>query len=243
MPDRSAVSFGLNDVEILARIPSYTGWLKIEKLHLKCRLFEGGWSQEFTRELLLRGHGVGVLLYDPHLDKVLMVEQFRVGCLDDVRNGPWALELVAGLLEAGEIPEEVARREAVEEAGVSVGRLLQICEYYNSPGASNEKLTVFCAGFDASLPGGIFGVDDEFENIRTTILGRSEALAAVASGRINNAMSIIALQWLELNLADVRKTLTASSHDMPGQQLSTGKAAPQRRLRPPQQGFDHRCKT
>jgi ADP-ribose pyrophosphatase len=213
MVSRTALSFGLNDVEIIERVPSYKGWLKIDRLHLKCRLFEGGWSPEFTRELLLRGHGVGVLLYDPHLDKVLMVEQFRVGCMNDTLNGPWALELVAGLLEEGESPEEVARREAVEEAGVSIGRLLHISQYYNSPGASNEKLTVFCAAFDASRPGGIFGVDDEFENIRTTILTRPEALAAVASGRINNAMSIIALQWLELNLADVRAALTASSHD------------------------------
>jgi ADP-ribose pyrophosphatase len=213
MVSRTALSFGLNDVEILQRVPSHQGWLKIDKLHLKCRLFEGGWSREFTRELLLRGHGVGVLLYDPHLDKVLMVEQFRVGCMDDTRNGPWALELVAGLLEAGETPEEVARREAVEEAGVSVGRLLRISEYYNSPGASNERLTVFCAAFDASAPAGIFGVDDEFENIRTTILDRPEALAAMASGRINNAMSIIALQWLELNLAGVRTALTSSAHD------------------------------
>ncbi|HEY0960742.1 MAG TPA: NUDIX domain-containing protein [Pseudomonadales bacterium] len=209
---RTTRSFGLNDVEIRERVRLHDGFLKVERLTLTCRLFEGGWSAPFTREVLRRERGVGVLLYDPRLDKVLMVEQFRVGCLDDAVNGPWALELVAGLLDKdGENPAEVARREAVEEAGVSVGNLLRICEYYNSPGGSSEQLTIFCAAFDATEAGGIFGVDSEAENIRAVILDRSEALAAVAAGTINNAMSIIALQWLQLNLAAVQQSLAKDS--------------------------------
>lgn len=215
---RTPRSFGLNDVAIHDRVLLHDGFLKIEKLTLACRLFQGGWSAPFTREVLRRERGVGVLLYDPHLDKVLMVEQFRVGCLEDEVNGPWALELVAGLLDKpGENPADVARREAVEEAGARVGNLLRICEYYNSPGGSNERLTVFCAAFDATDAayategGGIFGVDSEAENIRAVILDRNEALAAVAAGTINNAMSIIALQWLQLNLAAVQASLTSDS--------------------------------
>jgi ADP-ribose pyrophosphatase len=208
MTDRTAHPFGLNDVVIHERARLHDGFLKIERLTVTCRLFEGGWSAPFTREVLLRERGVGVLLYDPRLDKVLLVEQFRVGCLDDDVNGPWALELVAGLLDKpDENPADVARREAVEEAGVSVGQLLRICEYYNSPGGSNERITVFCAAFDAMQAGGIFGVDSESENIRTVILDRSEALAAMAAGTINNAMSVIALQWLQLNLAAVQDAL------------------------------------
>lgn len=207
MSSRTTRSFGLNDVEILERVSLHDGFLKVERLRLKCRLFQGGWSREFTREVLRRERGVGVLLYDPRLDKVLMVEQFRVGCLEDPINGPWALELVAGLLEAGESSEDVARREVFEEAGVTVDELLRICEYYNSPGGSSEKLTVFCASIDSTQAGGIFGLDSESENIRSVILDRTEALAAVAEGRINNAMSIIALQWLELNVAAVKQAL------------------------------------
>jgi ADP-ribose pyrophosphatase len=207
MSSRTQRSFGLNDVEIIERVSLHDGFLKVDRLKLRCRLFEGGWSREFTREVLLRGHGVGVLLYDPHLDKVLMVEQFRVGCMNDLDNGPWALELVAGLLEEGETPIDVARREVVEEAGIRVGNLLRICAYYNSPGGSNEKLSVYCAAFDSSQAGGVFGVEDEAENIRSVVLDRSEALAAVAAGKINNAMSIIALQWLQLNLETVKDAL------------------------------------
>lgn len=210
MSSRTTRRFGLNDVEILEHVSLHDGFLKVERLRLKCRLFQGGWSREFTREVLRRERGVGVLLYDPHLDKVLMVEQFRVGCLEDPVNGPWALELVAGLLETGETPEDVARREVFEEAGVTVNRLLRICEYYNSPGGSSEKLTVFCAGVDSTKAGGIFGVDSEAENIHSVILDRTEAQAAVSEGRINNAMSIIALQWLQLNVAAVKDALTGT---------------------------------
>ena len=209
MPAKVASGFGKNDVEILETVNCYTGFLRIDRVRLKCRLFEGGWSAEFHREVLLREPGVGVLLYDPHLDKVLLVEQFRIGCLNDQRNGPWALELVAGLLEPDESPADVAIRETSEETGIQIDGLLPVCEYYNSPGGSAEKMTVFCASFASAKAGGVFGLASESEDIRTVILSRVEALDAIASGRINNAMSIIALQWLQLNLESTKAALLA----------------------------------
>lgn len=209
MGEEVATRFSKNDVEILETATCYAGFLHIDKVRLKCRLFQGGWSKEFHREVLKREPGVGVLLYDPHLDKVLLVEQFRIGCMDDDRNGPWALELVAGLLEAGETPEDVAIREAHEETGMQVEGLLPVCEYYNSPGGSAERMTVYCAGFDTAKAGGIFGVETESENIRTVVMSRQQAQEAVANGRINNAMSIIALQWLQLNLESTKAALLA----------------------------------
>jgi len=217
MVPQSAVRLGSGDAEILDTVLCHNGFLRVERLTLRCRLFQGGWSRPFLREVLRREPGVGVLLYDPHLDKVLMVEQFRVGCLDDARNGPWALELVAGLVESGETAAEVAIREVEEEAGLRIGKVLPVCEYYNSPGGSAEKLSVFCAAFDASaFAGGIFGLQSESENIRTMVLGREEAQLAVQQGRINNAMSIIALQWLQLNLDRVRAELAPLSSEPAG---------------------------
>jgi ADP-ribose pyrophosphatase len=210
MQGKGTADFGKDDVEILETEHCYAGFLRIDRVRLKCRLFEGGWSREFCREVLLREPGVGVLLYDPCLDKVLLVEQFRIGCIDDHRNGPWALELVAGLLEPEETPAEVAIRETFEETGMRIEGLLPVCEYYNSPGGSAEQMTVFCAGFAAAKAGGIFGLATESENIRTVILSRVEAMEAIASGRINNAMSIIALQWLQLNLESTRAALLAT---------------------------------
>lgn len=200
-------AFGPADVKILETTLCHQGHLRVERLQLKCRLFQGGWSAPFYREVLKREQGVGVLLYDPQCDQVLMVEQFRVGCLDDEQNGPWALELVAGLVDSDETPEAVAIRETSEEAGLEIKEVLSIAQYYNSPGGSSEKLNIYCAAFDAShkVGIGIFGLDSESENIRTCILSREQALDAIRTGRINNAMSIIALQWLQLNLDQVRE--------------------------------------
>jgi len=209
MADPTAAVFGRQDVEILGREFLHQGHLRVERLRLRCRRYEGGWSHPFLREVLVREQGVGVLPYDPVTDKVLLVEQFRVGCLDDAANGPWALELIAGLQDTDEDLETLARREAVEEAGLELDHLIPVASYYNSPGGSSERLSVYCARFDSSCGTGIHGLEGEAENIRTLILDREQALAALAGGRINNAMSIIALLWLQLNLANVREKLLA----------------------------------
>jgi ADP-ribose pyrophosphatase len=201
-------AFGRDDVEILETSVCHAGHLRVERLRLRCRRFQGDWSEPFLREVLKREPGVGVLLYDPDTDQILMVEQFRIGCLDDSKNGPWALELVAGLVDSDETAAAVAARESEEEAGITVGPLLPVATYYNSPGGSAEELSIFCARFDAGAARiGIYGLPTESENIRSCLVLREVALAAVAAGRINNAMSIIALQWLQLNLDEVRAQL------------------------------------
>jgi ADP-ribose pyrophosphatase len=199
-------AFSNADVKILSEKSCYSDFLQIKQFKIQCRLYEGGWSDVITRELMQRTPGVGVLLYDPKLDKLLMVEQFRVGCLQDQQNGPWALELIAGLIEEGENSQDVARREAQEEAGININELLPICEYFNSPGGSSEKLSIFCALIDlSSIEEGIFGLESESENIRSIIIDRASAEAAVSDGEINNAMSIIAIQWLALNVNKLKQ--------------------------------------
>ena len=193
------------DVKTISEETCYSGFLKIKRFNIQCRLYQGGWSEPFTRELMQRTPGVGLLLYDPKLDKLLMVEQFRVGCMLDQQNGPWALELIAGLVEEGETSQDVAKREAQEEAGITLKELIPICEYYNSPGGSSEKLSIFCALIDLSdIEEGVFGLESESENIRSIIIDRARAEEAVRNGEINNAMSIIAIQWLELNLKKLK---------------------------------------
>ena len=190
--------FSAPDAEILEREVAYHGFFSLVKLSLKHRLFGGGWSQPLTREIFERGDAVAVLPWDPIRDELIFVEQFRPGALRD-QDSPWMLELVAGMVESGEEPIEVAARESLEEANTKPQDLLQICEYYNSPGISNERITLFCGRVDATQAGGIFGLDAEHEDIEVVVLSLADALAKVASGEINNAMSIIALQWLQLN--------------------------------------------
>jgi ADP-ribose pyrophosphatase len=146
---------------------------------------------------------VCVLPYDPQRDCVVLIEQFRVGALDKSAN-PWLLELVAGLIDKDEVPEEVARREALEEANLPLTSLWPITQYYPSPGGSDERVHLFIGRCDSAGAGGVYGLAEEGEDIRVHVWPLEDALAALKEGRIDNAASIIALQWLALNRAEVR---------------------------------------
>jgi len=205
--DEKIKSLGDKDVELISREVVYQGFFSMEKLHLRHRLFEGGWSREFTRELFVRGRAVGVLLYDPENELVGMIEQFRVGAMG-LPEGPWQLEVVAGIVEAGETSEDVANRELVEEAGIDRVKLLPICEYLVSPGGTNERLELFCGLVDLRNKGGHFGLASENEDIRLHIMSEREAFDALAAGHCNNAASIICLQWLQLNRVSLLSELS-----------------------------------
>jgi len=187
-------------VDIIERKTVYDGFFKMHKLRLRHRLYRGGWSGEMERELFVRGNAVGVLLYDPKREQVALTEQFRIGALER-EAGPWCLEIVAGMVEAGESLEDVAHRELQEEAGLAVAELHYIRSYLPSPGGSSERMHLFCATADLSSVEGYFGLADEHEDIRLRVLPLSALLAALDEGAvaIDNAASIISLQWLQLH--------------------------------------------
>lgn len=185
--------------EVLDKTIGYDGFFRMERYRLRHELFQGGWSPDITRECLERGHAVAVLLYDPDHDQVVLLEQFRVGALE-FPGGPWLLEIVAGIMDdPAETAEEVARREAVEEAGCELLDLIPICHYLVSPGGASESITLFCGRVTTSGISGLSGLAEEHEDIRLHVVSRTEALDLLKAGRINSAAPIIALQWLELN--------------------------------------------
>src|SRR5690606_21448739 len=158
---------------------------------------------ELSRELFVRHNAVCVLPYDPLRDKVVLIEQFRVGAMHKCAN-PWLLELVAGLIDTDEEPEEVARREAQEEAGLQLPTLWPITRYFPSPGGSDELVHLYVGRCDSEGASGVHGLPEEGEDIKVHVMGFADAMQAVRDGRINNAASIIALQWLALNRDEVR---------------------------------------
>ncbi len=191
------------DVELLKRETLHQGFFRLEALELRHRLFEGGWSEPMRREVHNRFDAVGVLLYDPERDSLVLIEQFRAGAIDDAVS-PWKLELVAGLAENDESLEEVARREAWEEAGCKVGQLTKLHTYYPSPGACNEQVTLFCGLVDTHGLGGIHGLDEEHEDIRVHVMPFANAWELLAQGRLDNAMCLIGLHWLNSQRASLR---------------------------------------
>ncbi|MGI9277912.1 MAG: NUDIX domain-containing protein [Endozoicomonas sp.] len=195
---------GAKDVRVENEESLYSGFLKLCRYKIRHGLFQGGWSNTLDREAVFRSPSVGVLLYDPALDQVVLVEQFRVGALLG-EDDPWLLEIVAGISEPGESLESVAIREVQEEANCSVVELLPVSNFYVSPGATNEKLMLYCGIVDASGAGGYYGLAEEGEDIRVHVIPFHEAYDMVEDGRIANAPAMIALQWLKLHHQDLRR--------------------------------------
>lgn len=198
---------GPADVEIIQRDRCFSGFYNLDRFRLRHRLFRGGMGAEIERELFVRHDAVCVLPYDPQRDEVVLVEQFRMGAMARGDN-PWLVETVAGLIDTDEQPEEVARREAVEEAGLEIGELWPVTAYYPSPGGSTERIHLYVGRCSSHEAGGVFGLEEEGEDIRAAVWPLQAALAALRDGRIDNAATIIALQWLALNRDEIREAWT-----------------------------------
>jgi ADP-ribose pyrophosphatase len=193
-----------DDVEIHARDVMYHGFFRIERYRLRHKLHAGGWSGEVMRELFARGHAAALLPYDPKLDAVVLIEQFRVGAYCAGR-GPWITEIIAGMIDEGETAEEAARREAIEEAGLTVADIVPITTYLTSPGASSETVAIFCGRVDASNAGGIYGIGHEQEDIRVIVLKAAEAFALRRRNKeIEDSITVNSLLWLELEREALR---------------------------------------
>jgi ADP-ribose pyrophosphatase len=182
----------------------YSGFFKLTSVQLQHDLFAGGQSSILRRELLDRGQAVAVLPYDSRNDKLVLIEQFRVGASEDV-NGPWKMEIIAGYQEPNESAREVACREALEEAGCEVTQLLPMYKYYSSPGSSNEQIQIFLGSTDTTDVDGIHGLDEEGEDIKVHVVNCKQAFHWLDHGRIDSAVPIIALQWFRLNRERIRQ--------------------------------------
>ena len=195
-----------DDVEVIDKTTAYQGYFRLDRYRLRHRLFAGGWSKEISREILERGHAAAVLPYDPAGDAVVLIEQFRAGPFArGAGDSPWLLEIVAGIIDGEETPERVARREAVEEAGLEITEMIPIVGYYASPGAVSEHIEVYLGRVDSAGAGGVHGLEAEGEDIRVVPVSFDEAMAWLAAGRIMASPAIIALQWLALNRDEVRQ--------------------------------------
>ena len=202
-PEKLPVTFAKNDVEIIARETLYSGFFSMELYRFRHRLFNGEMSGEIRREIFERGHAAVLLPFDPVRDEVVLVEQIRIAAYD-VSASPWLLEMVAGMIEEGESVEDVARREALEEAGLVVGRTKPVLSYLASPGGTSERLSIMVGEVDATTAEGIHGLVDENEDIRVHVVSREQAYQWVEEGKIDNAASVIALQWLQLHYQTLR---------------------------------------
>ncbi|MBK8814013.1 MAG: NUDIX domain-containing protein [Methylococcaceae bacterium] len=189
--------------EIIGKETVYEGFFVMEKYRIKHTLFAGGWSGEVSRELFRRSNCVAVVLYDPDADKIVLIEQFRVGAAAN-SDRAWLVEIVAGAIDEGETAEQVAIRESKEEAGCEILELKLINKFYTTPGGSSEMISLFYGRVDSSEIGGIHGLDHENEDILVYTVSFEEAYRMLEEGKIESGIPIIAIQWLALNKLNLR---------------------------------------
>lgn len=196
-PGGAGSGFGPGDVEVAERRHPYDGFFTVEEVTARFRRFDGAAERLVDRAVFCVTDAATVLPYDPVRDRILLVEQLRFGPLTQGDPAPWLLEPVAGLIDAGEAPEDTARREAAEEAGLAIGDLHFVARYYPSPGGVSQVLYSYVGLAD--LPdeaAGLGGHADEGEDILGHVMSFDTAMDLMAAGDLVNAPTIITLQWL-----------------------------------------------
>ena len=192
------------DVEIQSREYVYRGFVQVEKVSLRHRLFnQREYTPVFQRELIKRKEAAGVLIYNDAQQKFALIEQFRIGAMDDTIS-PWQLEIIAGVLDGDESPESCIRRESLEESGCTIDQLKKLFCFYPSAGACNEIFHLYVAEAELPNQGGIFGIPEESENIKLHILPYSAITDLLQGSRLCNAPVIMAMQWLQQHVATLK---------------------------------------
>ena len=204
--------FSQQDIEILGEQTLYEGFFTLKQIQFKHKLFAGGQSGVVTRELLIKGAASAVIAYDPKEDSVILVEQVRIGAAyhPESNRSPWLLELIAGMVEKGEKPEEVALRESEEEAGIQVKNLTHCLSVWDSPGGIVERIHLFAGEVDSAQAKGIHGLAEENEDIKVHVVKREQAYQWMCEGKIDNGIAVIGLQWLQLNYAQLQQSWKCS---------------------------------
>jgi ADP-ribose pyrophosphatase len=190
-------------LEVIARERCFSGFLRLVRYRLRHSLYAGGWSHAIERERIERLNAVAAILYDAIRDRIVMIEQFRIGALEHGR-GAWTLEPIGGILNRGERADEVVRREALEEAGLEIQQLEHIATYRVSPGVSADRIRLFCGRVDAEKAVGIHGVKEEGEETRVRVLDAEQTISGLYSGSIDASSAIIGVQWLASNRGRLR---------------------------------------
>lgn len=186
------------DLTVAGREQAYAKFFAVEDWTVGWRQFDGRMGEPVARAVFVSCDAVTVLPYDAVRDRVLLVEQFRAGPMARGDAAAWQLEAVAGRIDPGETPQEAGRREALEEAGLMLGEMLEVAGYYPSPGILTEYLYSYVGLAD--LPdgvAGVFGKAEEAEDIRGHVISFDRMMELVTTGEISNAPLILTALWLQ----------------------------------------------
>ncbi len=184
-------------VKILETEVLSDNWYTLRKVTFTRQLNDGTWQQQ-SREAYDRGNGATILLYNKAQKTVILTRQFRLPTFVNGNPSGMLIEACAGLLDK-ENPEDCIRRETEEETGYKITAVRKIFELYMSPGSVTEILYFFIAEYSKEMKvneGG--GAEHEQENIEVLEIPYEEALRMVETGEIQDAKTVILLQYLQL---------------------------------------------
>jgi nudix-type nucleoside diphosphatase (YffH/AdpP family) len=172
-------------------------FFKIEEAYVQFEQFNGEMSPLVRQLKLERGNSVAVLVFNRSTEKLILISQFRYPTYQN--NHGWTIETIAGMVDAGETPEEAARRELQEETGLNIDSFEPISAFYPSPGGSSEQIYLYyseVSGEQAKYKksGGLLAIGEDIKVIELTL---AEALAKIKTGEILDAKTIIGIYWLE----------------------------------------------
>ena len=186
------------NLKIIDKKTLYSGFFELHQFTIKHKKHNGSWSKPIIREIFSGAQVVTVLPYDPSTKRIILIDQFRYGLIEN-NHGPIIKEIVAGIIDKGESPEEAAIRECKEETGCSVHKLKKIFSYYPAPGSSQSYYHFYFAEVESFEGERILGVEDEGEDILVRSYSINEVKTMLKEGEIINGVTLIALQWFCLN--------------------------------------------
>jgi nudix-type nucleoside diphosphatase (YffH/AdpP family) len=185
------------DFQITTARPPQGRFFRFESVDITHRKFTGGQSEVLAREGFVGTDAAVVMPYDPRRDRVLLVEQARMGPRLRFDPNPWMLEPVAGIVDARETPQAAAIRECREEAGLTVTHLEEAGAFYVSPGASTDYFYTYVGLCDLPQTDPYLGgLLDEAEDLKLHPMTFDDALSLADSGEIATGPALFLLYWI-----------------------------------------------
>ena len=175
----------------------YSGFFKLKKIEFIHQKHDGSWTDQVNREIFGGSHVSTLLPYDPKKKEIILIQQFRAGIISRY-DEDYLFEIVAGIIDDNELPDETAKRECLEETGCDVNKITPILDYFPSPGSSESFYHLFLGEVDSFDGERIRGLVTESENILVKSYKVEEVRNMLMQGKIKNGLTLIALQWFFL---------------------------------------------
>ncbi len=176
----------------------HKGFWEINELSFIHQKHDGKWSNEIKREIFSGAQVATLLPYDPIKKEIVLIQQFRAGVISKYPDS-YLYEIVAGIIDKNESPEETALRECMEETGCEVNKIFPIQSYFPAPGSSESFYHMYLGeikSFDGSR---IKGLESENEDILVSSFKIEVVRKMLENKIIINGLTLIALQWFFLN--------------------------------------------